>query len=249
MRLIRTTLLSLLVLSLALPNWSCRKSVKNGDLEGGIALTFDDQYVDDWYSQLPLLDSMGAKATFYVSNYSSLTKEQKKKLKILEQHGNEIAFHSTHHLHMVRELKKKSLRQLMKEEVLDGLDSMHKDGFYPKNFAFPFGEHNDMLDAAMISVFRSIRLLNGSSDLTQSVCRRKEKAFFRALTIDDGGRSDGTLCGMLDNAKNHNNVVVLVGHHIESHLKPNVSLRKLRVLLRKAKELQLKFYTISELSR
>jgi peptidoglycan-N-acetylglucosamine deacetylase len=243
------TIFVFLLLCTSVLNSGCEKYVKQGQLEGGVVLTFDDNYVDDWYAQLPLLDSFGAKATFYVSSYHRLSREQRIKLKILQQHGNEIAFHSTHHLDMVEFLRTKTLKQLMKEEVKDGLDSMAKDGFYPKTFAFPYGKHNDLIDAALLSVFRSIRVLNGTKDYTESVCKNKGKTFFRGLGIDDDSKPNRVIAEMLTNARNHNNAVVLVGHRINSRLKPNISTKKLRFILQKAKDLELKFYTIEELSR
>jgi len=120
----------------------CKKYVRHGELEGGLVLTFDDNYVDDWYKYLPLLDSFGVKATFYVSHYPLLSIRQKSRLKIIQQHGHEIGFHTTHHANLVNMIKNKTLQEVMQKEVKEGLDSMRKDGFYPKNFAYPFGQHN-----------------------------------------------------------------------------------------------------------
>jgi peptidoglycan/xylan/chitin deacetylase (PgdA/CDA1 family) len=245
----RFTVSVFLLLCTLLINSACEKYVKHGELDGGVVLTFDDNYIDDWYAQLPLLDSFGARATFYVSSYHRLTTAQRSKLKVLQQHGNEIAFHTTHHVDMVEFLRTKTLQQLMKQEVKDGLDSMAKDGFYPKTFAFPYGKHNDLVDAALLSVFRSVRVLNGTKDYTQSVCRNKGKTFFRGLGIDDDSKPNRVIAEMLRNAKQHNNAVVLVGHRINSRLRPNISTSKLRFILKQAKELELKFYTIEELSR
>jgi peptidoglycan/xylan/chitin deacetylase (PgdA/CDA1 family) len=245
----RFTVSVFLLLCTSFLNSGCEKYVKQGELEGGVALTFDDNYIDDWYAHLPLLDSFGARATFYVSSYYRLSGAQRNKLKILQQHGNEIAFHTTHHVDMVEFLRTKTLQQLMKQEVKDGLDSMAKDGFYPKSFAFPYGKHNDLVDAALLSIFRSVRALNGTKDYTQSVCRKKGKTFFRGLGMDDDSKPNHVITEMLINAKHHHNAVVLVGHRINSRLRPNMSSSKLRFILQQARDLELKYYTIEELSR
>ena len=49
----------------------------------GIALTFDDDRVDNWFQYLPLFDSLDVRATFYISKYNRLSAEQKNKLRII----------------------------------------------------------------------------------------------------------------------------------------------------------------------
>ena len=50
----------------------CKKFEKEGHMnEPGIVLTFDDDRVDNWYSFLPLFDSLGVKATFYICKYTA----------------------------------------------------------------------------------------------------------------------------------------------------------------------------------
>jgi peptidoglycan/xylan/chitin deacetylase (PgdA/CDA1 family) len=39
---------------------------------------------------LPLLDSFGAKATFYISSYHMLSSQQKNQLREIKNHGHEI---------------------------------------------------------------------------------------------------------------------------------------------------------------
>ena len=103
----------------------------------GIALTFDDNYIDNWYNYLPLLDSFGAKVTFYISRYHRLTPAQKNKLSIIQSKGHEIAFHTTHHLHMCQYLQFMTMDDLEQHEIYEDLNRMRNDGFYPKTFAYP----------------------------------------------------------------------------------------------------------------
>jgi peptidoglycan-N-acetylglucosamine deacetylase len=113
--------------------FGCTKYDKPGYMpRPGVALTFDDCYVDEWYDFLPVFDSFHVKATFYISNYQNLTQDQKDKLKILKNHGNEIAYHTLTHPDMVKYLRKNSMERLEGEEILRGLVLMNADGFYPK---------------------------------------------------------------------------------------------------------------------
>ena len=86
----RITYLTLLFL-LFFVNQSCNKNdltTSDGNTRGGIALTFDDNYIDNWYPNLDLFDSLGVKATFYISNYNKLSDAQKDKLREIKNHGH-----------------------------------------------------------------------------------------------------------------------------------------------------------------
>ena len=102
----------------------CKKFEKQGHLqEPGIVLTFDDNKVDNWVDYLPLLDSAGVKATFYICKYNRFTSEQKNKLSIIQSHGHEIAFHTTNHYNMEDYVykQKHTIDELMRCEVEAGL--------------------------------------------------------------------------------------------------------------------------------
>ena len=79
---------------------SCNKQdvTASTNERGGLALTFDDYNIDNWYTYIDLLDSFNVKATFYVSNYNKLNVHQKAKLHEIQNRGHEIAFHSTNHV-------------------------------------------------------------------------------------------------------------------------------------------------------
>ena len=64
---------------------------------GAIVLTFDDRHIDEWYKADSIFSIYNWKATFCVSAYGTLTENQKLKLLSLQNNGNEIALHGTHH--------------------------------------------------------------------------------------------------------------------------------------------------------
>ncbi len=108
----------------------CRQDVPKGLLpHGSVALTFDDASVDNWYDHLPLLDSLGIKATFYISKYHTLSPEQKQRLHLIAAHGHEIAYHTTNHSDLRKLLEKKGMDYVIREEILKDLDLMQQDGF------------------------------------------------------------------------------------------------------------------------
>ena len=247
-RIFHPTLLGLIFFT----NFSCKKTdtVSNVVDRGGIALTFDDHYIDNWYPYIDLLDSLGVKATFYISSYNKFTPAQKNKLRKLQEHGHEIAFHSTSHANFLQSASSGGCDKLIKEEVLKGLELMNNDGFHPTTFAFPFGKHNDVLDKLMLKYFKSIRALNGTQDLSRSLASLHDNKVLFGLGIDETSkRSMNKIKGLLFLAQQTNRCAVLLVHNIERHdMDMQIPLWKLKEILENARLLNLKFYTISQIS-
>lgn len=230
----------------------CKKFEKAGEMNTpGIALTFDDDYIDNWYSYLPLLDSAGVKATFYICKYNRLTAEQKYKLSIIQSHGHEIAFHTTNHYNMEDYVYRyrHTMDELIKYEVIDGLKLMNKDGFYPVTFAYPYGAHNPVLDKKLMQYFKSVRALNGSNDFAKSLVATNANDVLYGLGIDKSSRRrDEDILKLLKSAYENNGCAVLVAHNIESPGKLSVTKDRLLKIFEYANKLGLRYYTISEIS-
>ena len=230
----------------------CKKFAKEGHIkEPGIVLTFDDDRVNNWFAYLPLLDSLGAKVTFYICRYNRFTNEQKQKLQIIQSHGHEIAFHSTNHYNMEQYVykQKHTMEELIRNEVECGLKMMNKDGFYPTTFAYPYGAHNGVIDKALMRYFKSVRALNGTQDFAKSLVATEKNDILYGLGIDkSSSRSDADIISVLQSAKNNNTCAVLVAHDINSSNKYSVTLQRLKQIFAFAKANNLKYYTASEIS-
>jgi peptidoglycan/xylan/chitin deacetylase (PgdA/CDA1 family) len=215
-------------------------------------VTFDDNYVDNWYHYLPTLDSLGIRATFYISNYNRLTNDQKNKLMTIQNHGHEIAYHSVNHYNMVDYLYKyhHTMDELMQKEILPGLTLMNRDGFFPKTFAYPFGQHCGALDNALMRYFKSVRALNGTFDYSKSLVPTDKNQLLYGLGLDKSSKnSDATIDKVLQSAANNNNCAVFVAHKINSmNTTMMVTLARLKKIAARARELNLRFYTASEIS-
>lgn len=252
----RITYLTLLFL-LFLIIQSCNKNdiIPGGNItentRGGIALTFDDNYIDNWYPYIDLFDSLGVKATFYISKYNKLNAAQKNKLQQIKDHGHEIAFHSTNHVNFLKYVDSTNVDRLMNEEITHGLHLLNKDGFYPTTFAYPYGKHNDLLDKLLLQRFKSVRALNGTQDLSRSLVSLKNNKLLFGLGIDEtSNRNLSKIEGLLYLAQQTNRCAVLLVHNIERQdMKMQIPLWKLKEILLRAKSLNLKFYTISEISK
>lgn len=250
----RFTFFALLAI-LFFANQSCNKNDINASSDsktrGGLALTFDDNYIDNWYRNLDLFDSLGVKATFYISNYNKLNAAQKIKLQEIKNHGHEIAFHSTNHVNFLKCVDSTSVDKLMKREIDHGLKLLNNDGFYPTTFAYPYGQHNDFLDQLLLKRFKSVRALNGTQDLSRSLVPLKNNKLLFGLGIDEpSNRNISKIEDLLYLAQQTNRCAVLLVHNVERHdTQMQIPLWKLKQLLLRAKSLNLKFCTISEISK
>lgn len=217
----------------------------------GIALTFDDHSVEEWYNSLPLFDSFKVKATFYVSNYPKLTEKDKWMLHQLQDHGHEIAYHSLTHPDFVKYLKKHPPAQLLSEEIDKGMALMNADGFYPKTFAYPYGSHNNQTDQLLLKRFKSLRALNGSPDRSKSFTATSDNTMLYSIGLDlSSGKSMDELLNLISLAQQNSNCLVLLGHHInQPATKMQVPYERLKKIITTVHERKMKFYTVSEISR
>lgn len=230
----------------------CAKFEKEGKIQlAGIAITFDDDRVDNWFQYLSFLDSANVKATFYICKYNRFTADQKQKLAIIQSHGHEIAFHSTNHHNMLDYVYKykHTVDELMKNEVADGLTQMNRDGFYPTTFAYPYGAHNAIYDKMLMRYFKSVRALNGTNDFTKSLAPTEKNELLYGLGIDKSSkRTDETVIQVIRSAAENNNCAVFVAHDINTDKKLSVTKERLQKIFNLVNQLGLKYYTVSEIS-
>ena len=230
----------------------CTKYQKAGSVKDpGVVLTFDDNYVDNWAEYLPMLDSAGVKATFYICRYNRFTADQKAKLRLIQSHGHEIAFHSTNHYNMMDYVykHKHSMEEWMKYEVEDGLKLMNSDGFYPSTFAYPAGAHNGLSDKSLQRYFKSVRALNGTNDFSKSLVPTENNQLLYGLGIDKSSkRSDETVLQVIKTASDNRDCAIFVAHNINGSMQLSVTKERLLKMFAYIKSLGLKYYTVSEIS-
>jgi peptidoglycan/xylan/chitin deacetylase (PgdA/CDA1 family) len=123
----------------------------------GLALGFDDWFVDDWAATEPMLAAYGARVTYFPALYLTYTDEQKQQLKRFADDGHDIEFHSTHHLDPVDYVQREGIDAYLANEIDPGLDAMRADGFDPVVFAYPAGLRTPELDTALLGRFAALR--------------------------------------------------------------------------------------------
>ncbi len=242
----------LILLTVCTLFYGCTKFEKHGQIKkAGIAFTFDDDRVDNWFKYLPYLDSANVKATFYICKYNRFTADQKQKLAVIQSHGHEIAFHSTNHYNMLDYVYKykHTTDELLQNEIESGLKMMNKDGFYPTTFAYPYGAHNGLYDKMLMRYFKSVRALNGTSDFSKSLAPTEKNNLLFGFGIDKNSKhSDEEVLQLIKSTSTGNTCAIFVAHDINTDRRLSVTLARLKKMIDYTKELNLKFYTISEIS-
>jgi len=224
-------------------------SVQNS---AGVALTFDDDSVDQWFEIKDILKKYHVNATFYVAHFNSLNASQINKLRILQDQGNEIAFHGLEHRDAVEYLKDNSIDAYLNDEIISGLDLMKKAGFNPVDFSYPSGHGNNTLTERLRKYFLHIRLTaslkNGDGFYYEYGSNKTE---IYGIGIDDI-TYDYTLDDIfksISKAKENNKIIIFYAH-IPVQNNPQMyqlSADRLEKILINASENNMKFYKISEL--
>jgi peptidoglycan-N-acetylglucosamine deacetylase len=233
--------------------WSCNKEVPVGNMENGkIVLSFDDNSVDNWFRYLPLLDSLGIRATFYISAYHKLSENQKRKLKTISAHGHEIAYHTTNHRDLEKLYTSYSMHTMLAEEIQPDLVMMRKDGFACENFAYPYGQHDYLLDRQLLVYFKSVRAVSRPKTINTSYTATTGcNQILHARSIDNDCKiNDTEIEDMVKTAGEKKCAVLFYGHEINNPAyKRNVPARVLRFLAATAKKYGLSFVTTNAIIR
>lgn len=240
-------LLSLVVFS------ACRKETLQGNLiEGQVAITFDDATVENWYKHLGLLDSLNIKATFYISHYHTLSQQQKAWLKQIEKRGHEIAYHTTNHADLAKEVAKNGLAATEEKEIKRDLRLMQDDGYIVTNFAYPFGSYTSQLNNSLLRTFKSVRCLSNQQNYNKSLVKEAgEGKVYYGAGIDNSSRlKEDKIVSLLDHARAYHDCLILAGHQIANPaVKLQVNRDRLIQLSQWAAERNLRFVTVNEVAK
>jgi peptidoglycan/xylan/chitin deacetylase (PgdA/CDA1 family) len=128
----------------------------------GVALTFDDAHIDEWYEMGDVLAEYGARATFFVARFHRLSDDENRKLHELYEAGHAIESHGVNHKDALEFSRERSVQEYVDEEVIPSLEAMRADGFSPTTFAYPKGTRSGALDEAILQHVELVRTLQWS---------------------------------------------------------------------------------------
>lgn len=123
----------------------------------GVALSFDDAYVESWLEGADLFARYGARVTLFVAYYDRLTDTQRAALRRLSQLGHAIEAHSLRHLRAPLYVEQKGLAAYLSDEALPSVDLLRGDGYDVTTYAYPYGARSAELDAAMLEHVALVR--------------------------------------------------------------------------------------------
>ncbi len=217
-----------------------------------LALTFDDQSIEEWLNAADVFKAYNARATFFILGFPYISSSRIIKLFKLLDLGHEIGYHSVHHLNAVDVAKEQSVDAYIQSEILPGLDAMKLMGFSPVSFAFPNNVHNDELDKALSPYFKAIRA--EAMTLAEALQWDKSNAIIKARncdTVTSSGttiRSVDDIVAELRHAAQNNKSIALYGHGISDQPvdRHHMTLHGLDYMLWSAKRLGFQFATTSE---
>jgi peptidoglycan/xylan/chitin deacetylase (PgdA/CDA1 family) len=245
---------------------SCQQRTENSE-KAGVAISFDDHFINEWYALRPLFQKYNAHVTFFITCPDILTNDEIFKIKQLQKDGHEIGFHGTIHGNATAMLESIGPQNYIETELEPGLKHLAEIGIKPTSYAHPGGNHTDQAD--------SILLANGFKIL-RDVAQAERKLFgipvyhfaprimnwiyysfdkkhiVDALMIDEGTNiSNMEMKDALKKAKESNTAIMLFGHK-PLYEKPRngeygFSVTFLEIILREAKAQNLRFYTMSQL--
>ncbi len=220
----------------------------------GVAISFDDAHVDEWYCLKDLFGRYGARVTFFVSNFDLLPGESIEKLKMLRDDGHEIAFHGLRHLSAGKFVQEHSLDEYLETEIFPGIDAMNKAGFSPMAFSYPYGVRAPHIDAALLKYFRHVRGVACTdnkrrlTDIGQIYCGHEGRRFFAAGIDNVYGNSVEEIRAAMKKALEKGKTLLLFAHRTSSEPGDYCTpVARIESVLEYASGIGLKFYTIKDI--
>jgi peptidoglycan-N-acetylglucosamine deacetylase len=248
---------------------SCDFPQKELSNMGGVAISFDDYFIEEWRQLGPMFAKHGAKVTFFATIPDALPDREVRILSEFEAGGHEIGFHGTIHGNAQQLLQQGGVNNYLNTEIKPGLNFLKKAGFTPISYAHPGGNRTDRTDSILLkqgfTILRDVAK-NERSLLNVKLYHISPKymphIFYRfdgdktvdALLIDtDVNISKAEIKEALLRAKQTGTTLMLFGH------KPLLAEPKageygfrvsfLKYIVEQADSLGLRFYTMSELPR
>jgi peptidoglycan/xylan/chitin deacetylase (PgdA/CDA1 family) len=243
------------------------RKAKTALTEPGVALTFDDAYIDAWLSAMSIFERHGARATFFISMFDKLSAEQITGLRELREAGHAIGCHGLRHRKAVDYYRKHGIEKYIADEITPALTKMEKAGLEPTCFAYPCSQNDKTTDEALLKVFRHLRSgayfagrAKGTrfvhlDDIFTPIDKVAKRGCLYGKGIDtagDPGREEmiTQIHEALDRAKERRELIVLYSHSISTGKPRNhVDPAALEDVIRYAKRIGLRFYTFEDLPR
>ena len=91
---------------------------QQSNLQSGVVISFDDDYVDEWFEVNNVLEPYDWKATFFVTKFNQLSTAKIQKLKDLKIDGHEIGGHGLNHLNAPNFISANGTAEYLNQEII-----------------------------------------------------------------------------------------------------------------------------------
>ena len=226
---------------------------QSGGSHAGIALTFDDNSIDQWYAIRGMLQQYNAHVTFFVTGYGNLDQNQIDKLLELQNvYGHEIGFHGTYHTEAGFFIQNPpTVQDYIDYDIIPGLNQMRNDGFNVVDFAYPGGSDNADATVALQAYFGHVRDTYYTWDDEINYEYGSNEAFIKGIGIDDlsYGNTIEDIYNGISTAEAEDKILITYGHIPVQTVTTDyqTSYDRLEKILIYVTENNMKFYTVSEL--
>ena len=166
------------------------KLIKNKKLypleDGGVALTFDDNYTDEWLAADHILKKYNWKATFFVSYLKDMSDKQFDQLLELQNCGHEIGGHGYNHYNQCEYISNHGTVEYMNNEIRPMIEKLGKKSINLNSFAYPFGSRDEKLDDLLLNQFNILRRTTyGKINPKDQLCFFNKQRLIFGLGIDE----------------------------------------------------------------
>jgi peptidoglycan/xylan/chitin deacetylase (PgdA/CDA1 family) len=133
-----------------LPYFTYAELARGVSPSAGVALSFDDAYIDHWLYGADLYEKYGARLTFFIAYFDQLTPDQRAALHELASRGHAIEPHSVKHLRAPVYVEHNGLAAYIDNEVLPSIEVLRAEGFDVTTYAYPYGARTGEIDRAVL---------------------------------------------------------------------------------------------------
>jgi hypothetical protein len=243
-----------LIISIVMFSCSENENIPNRETnqQSGVVISFDDDYVDEWFDVNTILEPYDWKATFFVTRFNQLSLAKIQKLKNLKSYGHEIGAHGLNHINVLTFISSNGASEYLNKEIYPMVNLMISNELAPTSFAYPYGSRNSSTDNLLLNEFQIIRgTTYGKANPASQNCYYSSNRLVFGLGIDKNYShfSIAYFLSLLEYAKNNNKIVVFYAHKPVPSFQNNyeTEYQTLIEICNYVKNNNMKFYKISEL--
>jgi hypothetical protein len=222
------------------------------NLQPGVVISFDDDFVDEWFQVNTILQPYDWKATFFVTRFNQLSTTKIQKLIDLKSDGHEIGGHGLNHLNAPTFISANGTSEYIIQEITPMLVLMNNNDLSPTSFAYPFGSRNATTDNLLLNDFQILRgTIYGNLNPASQSCYFNNNRIVFGLGLDNNYShfSIPYFLSLLEYAKNNHKIVVFYAHKPVQSFQNNyeTEYQTLIEICSYVKNNNMKFYKMSEL--